>query len=124
VAESSDEGLHWGPVGQLELPNPGSGLDALRLASGAWLLVYNDSTTHRHSLAVSLSDDEGHRWRWTRHLEQQPAGDFHYPAVVQGADGRIHVVYSYFVPEGKSMKHAAFTEAWIRDSEAHSKPGS
>ncbi len=47
VAQSPDDGIHWGPVGQIELPNPGAGLDALRLANGHWLLVYNDSTTDR-----------------------------------------------------------------------------
>ncbi len=26
----------------------------------------------------------------------------------------IHVVYSYFAQQGKSMKHAAFNEAWIQ----------
>jgi hypothetical protein len=28
----------------------------------------------------------------------------------------IHVVYSYFVKEGKSMKHASFNENWIGTS--------
>jgi hypothetical protein len=34
--------------------------------------------------------------------------------MIQGGDGRIHVVYSYFVEGGKSMKHAALNEAWIK----------
>src|SRR5438093_12608107 len=41
VAVSSDEGIRWGPVRVTELANPGSGLDALRLSNGHWLLVYN-----------------------------------------------------------------------------------
>jgi predicted neuraminidase len=114
VAESRDKGVTWGPVGAMELPNPGSGLDGLRLASGQWLLIYNDTVQGRHQLAVSLSDDEGKTWQWTRHLEKQPAGQFHYPAIIQGRDGTLHAVYSYFVEGGKSMKHAAFNEAWIR----------
>lgn len=114
VAESTDDGITWGPVGVTDLPNPGSGLDGIRLANGHWLLVYNDTTSGRRSLAVSLSEDEGRTWRWTRHLERHPTGRYHYPAVIQGADGRIHVVYSYFVEGGKSMKHAAFREAWVR----------
>lgn len=118
VAESRDDGVSWGPVGLTDLPNPGSGLDALRLASGRWLLVYNDTLTGRHSLAVSLSDDEGRTWKWTRHLERHTSGSYHYPAVIQTRDGRIHVVYSYFVAEGKSMKHAAFNEAWIEAGDA------
>jgi predicted neuraminidase len=114
VAESSDGGLTWGPVGTIKLPNPGSGLDGIVLSSGAWLLVYNDTTQGRSSLAVSLSDDEGQSWKWTRHLEQHDEGAYHYPAVIQGQDQRIHAVYSYFVPEGKSMKYAVFNEAWVR----------
>jgi predicted neuraminidase len=114
VSESKDDGLTWGPVGVSELPNPGSGLDGVRLASGRWLLVYNDSVAGRASLAVSLSDDEGRTWKWTRHLEKHAAGSYHYPAVIQGRDGTVHAVYSYFVAGGKSMKHAAFNEAWGR----------
>jgi predicted neuraminidase len=113
AADSSDDGMTWGRVGVAELPNPGSGLDGVRLASGQWLLVYNDTISGRNKLAASLSMDEGRTWTKTRHLEDKPAGSFHYPAVVQGADGTIHCVYSYFVPEGKSMKHAAFNESWV-----------
>ena len=113
VAESTDKGLTWGPVGTLELPNPGSGLDAVRLANGHWVLIYNDTKQGRNSLAVSLSDDEGHSWSKTRHLEKHEKGSYHYPAIIQGADGTIHAVYSYFVEGGKSMKHAAFNEDWI-----------
>ncbi len=114
MAESSDDGLTWGQVGVCELPNPGAGVDGTNLANGQWLLVYNDTTQGRHSLAVSLSDDEGRTWKWTRHLERADAGAYHYPAVIQGRDGTIHVVYSYFVDGGKSMKHAAFNAAWVQ----------
>ncbi|HID89858.1 MAG TPA: hypothetical protein EYP52_09165 [Anaerolineae bacterium] len=112
VSESSDDGMTWGPVGATDLPNPGSGLDGVRLANGHWVLVYNDTTEGRHRLAVSLSDDEGRTWKWTRHLEKHATGSYHYPAVIQGRDGTIHVVYSYFVAGGKSMKHVAINEAW------------
>lgn len=114
VAESTDNGMSWGPVGVADLPNPGSGLDALRLHDGHWALIYNDTTNGRHSLAVSLSDDEGKSWRWTRHLEKHSTGSYHYPAITQGRDGALHAVYSYFVSEGKSMKHAAFNVAWVK----------
>ncbi len=114
MATSQDDGLSWGPVGVADLPNPGSGLDGVRLANGHWLLVYNDTTDGRNNLAVSISDDEGKTWKWTRHLEKQEQGSYHYPAVIQGRDGTIHAVYSYFVDGGKSMKHAAFNEAWVQ----------
>ena len=113
VCESKDDGETWGPVGVCELPNPGAGVDGIRLHNGKWLLVYNDTIEGRNRLAVSLSSDEGRTWTKHRHLEDQPTGSYHYPAVTQGADGTIHVAYSYFVEGGKSMKHAAFKDAWV-----------
>ena len=114
ISESKDDGLTWGPVGETPLPNPGSGLDALRLANGHWLLVYNDTILRRNSLAVSLSEDEGKTWKCTRHLEKEKTGSYHYPSVIQARNGTIHVVYSYFVTGGETMKHAAFNEAWVQ----------
>jgi predicted neuraminidase len=118
TCESTDDGMTWGPVGISELPNPGSGLDGVRLQNGRWLLVYNDTHDGRNRLAVSLSTDEGLSWSATRHLEDQPTGSYHYPCVIQSRDGLIHVVYSCFVDGGKSMKHAAFEEAWIHRPQA------
>ncbi|MFO0903657.1 MAG: sialidase family protein [Pirellulales bacterium] len=114
VCESRDEGLTWGSVESLDLPNPGAGIDGVRLANGHWLLVYNDTTKGRQRLAVSVSDDEGRTWPHTRHLESHDHGQYHYPAVIQARDGHVHVVYSYFVEAGKSMKHAEFDEEWVR----------
>ncbi len=115
------------------LPNPGTSVDVAVLKSGRWALVYNDLERGRHSLAVSLSDDEGRTWPVTRHLERDPdgatteqQGQYHYPSIIQARDGRIHVTYSVFLPpasstkdtEGrlvrKSIKHAAFDEAWVQ----------
>ena len=113
VSESVDDGLSWTVAKSSELANPGSGLDGLRLNNGHWLLVYNDTTNGRSSLAVSISDDEGITWKWTRHLERQERGQYHYPAVIQTSDGLIHFVYSYFVDGGKTMKHTVVNEDWI-----------
>ncbi len=114
VCESKDDGQTWGDVGHIDLPNPGSGVDAVRLASGRWLLIYNDTTDGRNRLAVSLSEDEGKSWPITRHLEDAKSGSYHYPAITEGKDGTIHAVYSYFVDGGKSMKYVAFNETWLR----------
>ena len=88
-----------------------------RLTNGHWVLVYNDTTRQRQSLAISISDDEGASWKWTRHLERHDRGSYHYPAVIQDPQGLIHVIYSYFVDEGKSMKHAALNESWVMQNE-------
>ena len=79
VSESTDDGMTWGPVGVADLPNPGSGLDGVRLANGHWLLVYNDSIKDRSTLAVSISEDEGRTWPITRHLERDEAGRYPLP---------------------------------------------
>jgi len=117
VSESTDDGITWGPVKNSSLPNPGSGLDGAQLANGHWVLIYNDTIRDRNSLAVSLSVDEGRTWRWTRHLEQHETGRYHYPAIIAGSDDLIHAIYTYSVKDGKSMKHAAFHEDWIKEGD-------
>jgi predicted neuraminidase len=114
-AESHDEGETWGPVTDTAFPNPGASVEPITLADGRWLLVYNDLEEGRHSLAVSLSADEGATWSPPRHLDRSApgAGSFHYPSVIQARDGAIHVTYSYFVEGGKSIKHARFPLAWL-----------
>lgn len=120
VSESRDRGETWSRVeDHPTLPNPGAGLELMGLADGDWLCIYNDLEDGRHSLAVSLSHDEGTTWPVTRHLEVAPAGEgsFHYPSVIQARDGSLHATYSYFVSgpdgEGKSIKYAHFDKAWI-----------
>lgn len=117
ISESEDDGMNWGPVTATDLINPNSALDAHRLANGHWILIHNDTTSHRNRLLVSLSTDEGQTWDGFRHLEDEPRGLYMFPSATQGADGTIHVVYSYFTMHpvrGNSIKHAAFNEAWIR----------
>ena len=118
TSTSKDDGLTWTPAEDTQLPNPGASVEAIGLKDGRWLLVYNDLESGRHSLAVSLSDDEGASWKWTRHLESGK-GRYHYPSVIQAKDGSIHVTYSIFVrdeagKETKSIKHAHFTPDWVR----------
>jgi len=113
ISESNDDGITWGPVGATDLANPGSGIDAVRLDDGRWVLVYNDTTRGRSSLAVSISDDEGRTWKYTRHLEKHDTGSYHYPAVIQSKDRQIHILYSHYTSEGQSIKHAVFNATWI-----------
>ena len=99
------------------LPNPGAGLETIVLKDGLWVLVNNDTEQGRRSLAVSLSEDEGRTWRWTRHLE--PRADFtgdrsaSYPSIIEASDGRLHVTYSRST-EGETIFHATFSIAWVR----------
>jgi predicted neuraminidase/predicted glycoside hydrolase/deacetylase ChbG (UPF0249 family) len=115
---SEDNGYSWDPALKIDIPNPGSSLAAISLNDGNWVLVYNNTENGRHRLAVSLSDDEGKTWKWTNYLENETPdkGGFSYPNVIQTADGMIHVSYSYQLPNEKTIKHAWFNEAWIKET--------
>ena len=125
VSESRDNGVTWSPVRDSEIPNPGSGLEAIALRDGSWVMIFNDTERGRNSLAVALSDDEGATWRWKRRLEldtrEKGAGSFHYPSIIEARDGTLHATYSYFlnhIPADqprKSIKHAHFNVAWISE---------
>jgi len=123
VSESSDKGLTWSLVEDSDLPNPGSGADLVTLRNGHWVLAYNDTEEGRHSLAVSLSTDDGRTWSHTRHLELRSADgpplSASYPSIIQGAQGSLHVVYSYHGRDSngrsrKTIKYAKFTESWLK----------
>lgn len=120
VSESKDEGTSWSTVyDHPHLPNPGAGLEVANLDDGDWICIYNDTEEGRHRLAVSLSSDQGATWPITRHLEldKSEKGSFHYPSIIQAADGTLHATYSCFFPtaEGKrkSIKYATFNKDWI-----------
>jgi predicted neuraminidase len=116
VSESSDKGMTWSLVQDCDRPNPGSGADIVTLRNGHWVLAYNDTEKGRHSLAVSLSTDEGKTWPHTRHLEHSDPNTgptAAYPSVIQAADGALHVVYSYRRDIGQTIKHVRFTESWL-----------
>ncbi len=124
VATSPDEGKTWTDVEDTTLDNPGAGIEAIKLQGGAWALIHNDLPRGRHSLAVSLSEDEGRTWPITRHLERgEPGSSFHYPSMTQARDGAIHATYTYSLkpPAGETnkstMMHAAFDETWIRQGD-------
>ena len=112
-SESFDNGISWFEVKTTDLPNPGSGVEALLLQSGNLLMVYNDKEKGRDRLAVSISTDGGKSWKWTRHIESEEGQSFCYPSVIQSKDGLIHVTYSY---KHITIKHVCFNEAWVMKS--------
>lgn len=122
VSESKDEGQTWGMVyDHPVLKNPGAGLELMNLRDGRFLAIYNDLELGRYQLAVSISEDEGKTYRWTRHLEKVESdkqGRFHYPSIIQTPDGMLHATYSTFVrdaagKEVKSIKYAKFNLEWM-----------
>lgn len=93
---SDDQGRTWGEMTSLGLPNPSAGTDAVTLADGRHLLVYNHTGQYddRGLLNVALSDD-GQAWQAALVLENSPGEEFSYPAVIQTADGLVQVTYTW-----------------------------
>lgn len=105
--DSVDGGKTWSPLRLGELPNNNSGIDAMTLASGLHLIVYNhvpgtpgEWGGKRTPLNVATSKD-GVSWKPSVVLEDTP-GEYSYPAVIQARDGRIHITYTW---NRKKIKH-------------------
>jgi len=123
ISVSQDRGESWSAVRDSSLPNPGSAADGVRLSNGHWVIVSNNTERGRNRLSVALSQDEGRSWPHTRDVEfddrnLEIATSSHYPAIIQGKDGLLHLVYSSFrrderSGESKTIKYARFNEAWI-----------
>lgn len=90
---SRDGGRTWSPVALGTLPNPSSGTDAVTLRDGRHLLVYNPVPKGRSPLSVAVSTD-GKVWKDALVLENDP-GEFSYPAIIQAADGAVHITYTW-----------------------------
>ena len=103
---SEDGGKTWEDISASSLPNPNAGTDALTLSDGRQLLVYNHTTRTgnfprgRNMLNVALSTD-GDSWEPVLTLERFK-GEYSYPAVIQAADGQVHVTYTF---RRRSIKH-------------------
>lgn len=90
---SEDLGRTWGAMTASPLPNPNSGTDATTLADGRHLIVYNHTPKGRSPLNVAVSQDAQH-WQAALVLESEP-GEYSYPAVIQTADGLVHITYTW-----------------------------
>ncbi len=97
---SQDSGISWSEIETTEIPNPNSGTDAVSLKDGRQLLVYNPTTRYegkwggpRSPLDMAISED-GKHWEKALRLEDKE-GEYSYPAVIQSADGKVHITYTY-----------------------------
>jgi predicted neuraminidase len=98
---SEDGGKTWGPMKATALPNPNSGIDAVTLKDGRHLLVHNPVARGRSPLIVSVSAN-GRTWSPVVTLESEP-GEYSYPAIIQGRDGKVHITYTW---KRQRIRHA------------------
>ena len=91
---SMDNGKTWSPMEATNLVNNNSGIDAVTLKSGLQLLLCNPIKEGRNKLSLLMSMD-GINWEELYVLEDQPEGEFSYPAIIQAKDGTVHLTYTY-----------------------------
>jgi predicted neuraminidase len=109
-SHSDDGGKSWSPLAATTLPNNNSGIDAVTLADGRHLLVYNHTTADqadgghkgRGILNVATTRD-GQQWDAALVLERTSENkQYSYPSVIQTKDGLVHIVYTW---DRKRIKH-------------------
>ena len=136
---STDGGFHWSAPEPGLLPNPGGGFCMIKLQSGNIAIAYNHAPAEplnileRNPVSIAISEDEGRTWQYRRNLCEFHPDDtekpnenrqsFAYPTLCQGANGLIHVTWSFSHPEtvdGNLMhftdiQHTSFTEDWAKE---------
>ena len=98
---SNDAGKTWGEISLTDLPNPNSGTDAVTLADGRHLLIYNHTAKGRSPLNLAVSKD-GKTWQAALVFENEPKKEFSYPTIIQTTDGLVHITYTW---QRKKVKH-------------------
>lgn len=102
---SSDQGKSWSPLEASSLVNNNSGIDGVTLENGYHLLLCNPLKKGRNKLSLMGSTD-GVNWEELAVLEDQPKGEFSYPAIIQAKDGTVHLTYTY---NREKVKYVALT---------------
>lgn len=115
---STDRGESWSIPEYTDLPNPGAGIEAIRLQSGMWAMIYNDLEDSRHRLGIAVSNDEGGSWSAPKYLQnddcEDTKGSFHYPSITQARSGDIWISYSNgHAVNGSTIQWARITEDWL-----------
>ncbi len=114
---STDGGKTWSELEETNLPNNNSGIEALTLADGRHLLLYNhlggerkDGWGKRNVLNLAISKD-GITWEAVAFIEKEDKGEFSYPAMIRTRDGLVHMTYTW---NRKQIKHVVVDPAQFK----------
>lgn len=132
---TSTDGCKWTEPVASPLPNNNASVQAFKLKNGHVVMVFDNSHADRSGpkpvqglrkpLSIALSEDGGETWKYVRDVETGRPGygaaegkpkepgreEYSYPTVMQTADGRIHVAFTY---RRQTIKEVSFTEEWIK----------
>jgi predicted neuraminidase len=77
-------------------------------------------------MTVAISADGGESWAWQRHLDEGDGycmtnnsleklnREFSYPSIKEGADGTLHIAYTYF---RQAIKYVRVSPEWIKEAQ-------
>ena len=110
-----DGGENWRELPPLSIGNRNSGLGLLRLADGRLLLAANPQS-QRNVLVLYLSNEEGGSWKIARTIVNDPitSAEYSYPALLQTADGYVHLTYTF---NRQTIAYARLSQATLDQGE-------
>lgn len=128
---STDEGKTWSeavPMPRFEGPSTRACM--MKLASGAFILIYHDSKKNQNGayprtrLMTWLSGDEGRTWSHKLMVDERSSVS--YPDAIQAPDGRIYITYDHgrYNAGEKEVLVAIISEEDIRAGKLVSKDSS
>ncbi len=135
---ASNDDCTWTAPQKTQLPNNNSSIQVAKLTNGHLVIAFNNvravvtkgkpQTGPRKPLSVALSEDGGETWGWVRDLEtgmpragellpnsikkdESGREEYSYPSILQAADGKINVAYTY---RRLTIKIVRFDEHWLK----------
>jgi predicted neuraminidase len=125
-ALTENAGQSWASGIDLDLANPNAAIAGLQLSNGDRLIALNDLESARHHLVLAIAPAGTSNWNVIAELESDQTlinglyREFSYPSLLLGANGQVHLLYTY---DRKKMKHIQFDPRWI-ESKKNQKGGS
>jgi predicted neuraminidase len=115
-ALTENAGQSWFSGADLDLANPNAAIAGVQLANGDRLIALNDLESARHRLVLAMAPAGSSNWNVIAELESDQTlinglyREFSYPSLLLGANGEVHLIYTY---DRKKMKHIQFDRRWI-----------
>lgn len=120
-AFSTDKGNTWTNYQyNLQAPfrGPGSKCAMMKLSSGNYLFVNNESTSARINMTAYLSEDEGKTWKYL--LLDSRLGCA-YPDIAEDKNGNIYVIWDYGRTAQNEIRIARFREEDVKNGVFHTE---
>ena len=115
-ALTENAGQSWVGGVDLDFPNPNAAIAGLQLSNGDRLIALNDLESGRYRLVLAIAPAGTSNWNVIAEVEYDQTlinglhREFSYPSLLLGANGEVHLIYTY---DRKKMKHIQFDPRWI-----------